>query len=201
MVERAPNRRRPFPSTYAIGPVSSSSQPNDAVPIRSRVVLKRFPIKTDGSLGPQTHGDFNQYCFWREDFLRSEHRGGKPLFGEAVFARDNDRLKDSCAHDIPAAQQSRAVAVPTCPIRSLAPRMTECYFACAQSHCVLAMSNAALCRTGRSIRPFLSESRFVFEYAALDVLHPCGVSVCHSLAAAVQRKPSFDSELPAAAFF
>ena len=36
--------------------------------IRDRVGLKRFPIRKDGSLGPQKHGDFDSYCFWRESY-------------------------------------------------------------------------------------------------------------------------------------
>lgn len=59
------------------------------VPIRARVTLKRFPIVRDGTLGPQSHGAFNLYCWWREDFWAGAE-AARPLFVESTstqFAR------------------------------------------------------------------------------------------------------------------
>lgn len=92
-----------FPRNYSVA-IPGTEQgasgfiQRELVDIRSRVVLKRFPIKTDGSLGPQTHGDFNMYCFWRKDFWETDIPA-KPLFAEALAARSGQTLDDSCAHE------------------------------------------------------------------------------------------------------
>ncbi|QGZ38239.1 hypothetical protein IP92_01458 [Pseudoduganella flava] len=40
---------------------------DDGKQLRRRVYLTRFPIGGDEK-GPQTHGEFDDYCFWRTDF-------------------------------------------------------------------------------------------------------------------------------------
>lgn len=52
------------------------------VPIRARVTFKRFPIVRDGTQGPQSHGAFNRYCWWRQDFWSSAE-AARPLFVES----------------------------------------------------------------------------------------------------------------------
>jgi pimeloyl-ACP methyl ester carboxylesterase len=50
-----------FPKQY--------TPPGEApIAVRSRVTLKRFPIKSNA--GPQRHGDFNSYCFWQTAFWK-----------------------------------------------------------------------------------------------------------------------------------
>jgi pimeloyl-ACP methyl ester carboxylesterase len=70
----------------------------ESVPLRERVSLKRFPIQPDGSDGPQKHTDFNNYCFWREDFWK-QAGPDLPLVREGLAAR---QLADaeSCARRV-----------------------------------------------------------------------------------------------------
>jgi len=40
-------------------------------PVRKRVYLTRFPIGAAG-MGPQEHGDFDSYCFWRASYWKAQ---------------------------------------------------------------------------------------------------------------------------------
>jgi len=40
--------------------------------VRQRVHLTRFPIGRKAEMGPQEHGQFDNYCFWREAYWRAE---------------------------------------------------------------------------------------------------------------------------------
>jgi pimeloyl-ACP methyl ester carboxylesterase len=70
-------------------PVESAGQG-----IRDRVTLKRFAIDANGSLGPQSHGSFNLYCWWRKSFWGSD-QAAKPLLLESRSTRI-ERPTDTC---------------------------------------------------------------------------------------------------------
>ena len=50
--------------------------------VRRRVYLTRFPIGASDK-GPQEHGDFDSYCFWRPDYWTA----GTPLLAHPACAR------------------------------------------------------------------------------------------------------------------
>ncbi|WP_201496668.1 hypothetical protein [Rubrivivax sp. A210] len=51
-------------------PLPPGAAGSEPASVRSRVTLKRFPI--DANVGPQRHGDFNDFCFWHESFWSSD---------------------------------------------------------------------------------------------------------------------------------
>lgn len=57
-----------------------------ASPIRPRIYLTRFPIGNEKEYGPQEHGQFDEYCFWKESFWLAEKPALIP-FPECMQAR------------------------------------------------------------------------------------------------------------------
>ncbi|MFT4102574.1 MAG: alpha/beta hydrolase [Burkholderiaceae bacterium] len=91
-----------FPANYLarMKVVNGGSEPewkDESVNIRSRVTLKRFAIDRSGDSGPQTHGAFDDYCFWRPSFWTSSDPQ-RPLFKEVRSGSEDLTFKESCLH-------------------------------------------------------------------------------------------------------